>query len=135
MGMIKSEREYVVSKNKVKELENFGKDTPSKGRFAKMAQLGVEAFSLQIKEEIKEYEDIKKGKIPKAFFNLENIGLLLIALRIKNGITQAELAQRLNVPPSQVSRDENNDYHGVSMITVKKVLAALGESLELKLKS
>lgn len=134
MGMIKSEREYVTSKNKVKDLEEFGKNTPSKGKFSKMAQLGVEVFALQIKEEIKEYEDIKAGNIPKEYFNIENLGLLLIALRIKNGLTQAELAQRLNVPPSQVSRDENNDYHGVSLTTVKKILAALEESLELKLK-
>lgn len=134
MGMIKSEREYVVSKNKIKELEEFGKKTPSKGKFAKMAQWGVEAFGLQIKDEIKEYEAIKAGNIPKEYFNIENLGLLLIALRIKNGLTQAELAQRLNVPPSQVSRDENNDYHGVSLPTVKKILAALEESLELKLK-
>jgi transcriptional regulator with XRE-family HTH domain len=35
-----------------------------------------------------------------------NIGQLLISLRIAQGISQRELARRLNVHESQVSRDE-----------------------------
>lgn len=138
MGMIKSDKELTVSKNKVLEMNQSLLDAKTNStlpvKFQKVAFAGLESFKLQIEEEIAEYENIKKGKIPKYFFQIDNLGLLLIALRIKNGLTQTQLAEKLEVSPSQVSRDENNDYHGVSMVTVKKILKALGEDLEIKIK-
>jgi transcriptional regulator with XRE-family HTH domain len=53
-----------------------------------------------------------------------------VALRIANGVTQSELAKRLNVDVSQVSRDERNDYHGISIERAERVVNALGEELE-----
>lgn len=130
MGMIKSEREYQSSKTKVAELATLIKASPR----PKLAQsLGMGAFKAQIEAEIKEYEKIRAGRIPRHFLKFENLGLLLIALRIKNGLTQSELASRLGVSPSQVSRDENNDYHAVSTETVKKILKALDEKITLSL--
>ena len=43
---------------------------------------------------------------------LTAIGRLLTALRIAGGLAQRELAQRLGVDESQVSRDERNEYFG-----------------------
>lgn len=37
-----------------------------------------------------------------------------------------EAYERLGVSPSQVSRDERNDYHGVSVERAQRVLEALG---------
>ncbi|MDQ5934747.1 MAG: hypothetical protein QG574_2816, partial [Cyanobacteriota bacterium erpe_2018_sw_21hr_WHONDRS-SW48-000092_B_bin.40] len=51
--------------------------------------------------------------------------------RIANGISQAELAKRLAVDVSQVSRDERNDYHGISIERAERVVAALGEELQI----
>ena len=129
MGMIKSDRELAISKKKIQDISDY----KSQGVIKGLAAHGLESFHMQIEEEIKEYEDIKKGKIPKYFFDFDNIGLLLIALRIKNGLTQTDLAHLLEVSPSQVSRDENNDYHGVSSLTIKKILKALNENLTVKL--
>lgn len=61
--------------------------------------------------------------------NLMGIGQLLVALRIANGITQKELAKRLGVDESLISRDERNDYQGVSIERAQRVLDALGERL------
>ncbi len=58
--------------------------------------------------------------------NLDGIGQLLVALRIAQGITQRELAERLGVHGSQVSRDERNEYHGVTVERVQRILDALG---------
>lgn len=131
MGMIKSEREYQQSKKKVQEMDLMLQNKDS-GHLK--TNLGIEAFKSQIQDEINEYENIKNGKIPESYFLFENIGLLLISLRIHKGITQAELAKRLDVPASQVSRDENNDYHGVSVVTIKKILKALEFDLTLNIK-
>ena len=47
--------------------------------------------------------------------NLRGLGHLLIALRIAQGISQRELARRLDVHESQVSRDERNEYFGITL--------------------
>lgn len=128
MGMIKSEKEYAISKKKVQEINEYKKQL-----IQGPATAPVESFQSQIQEEIKEYENLKKGIIPEYMLEIENLGLLLIGLRIKNGLTQTQLAEKLKVPPSQVSRDENNDYHGVTLPTVVKILKALKEEIYLQL--
>lgn len=56
---------------------------------------------------------------------LTQLGQLLIALRIANGITQHELVERLGVSESVVSRDERNEYHGITVERAQCVLNAL----------
>lgn len=56
---------------------------------------------------------------------MRGLGQLLIAARIANGFSQTELANRLGVDVSQVSRDERNEYHGISVERADRVLAAL----------
>jgi ABC-type Zn uptake system ZnuABC Zn-binding protein ZnuA len=46
-----------------------------------------------------------------------------------DGISQKELADRLAVNISQVSRDESNEYHGISLDRAQRILDALGERL------
>ena len=58
--------------------------------------------------------------------NFAGIGRLLIALRIAKGLTQRELAERLEVSERQVSRDERNEYHGVTVERANRIFEALG---------
>ncbi|MDP2661753.1 MAG: helix-turn-helix transcriptional regulator [Dehalococcoidia bacterium] len=58
--------------------------------------------------------------------SLTQIGRLLIALRIGNGMSQHELAERLGVSESIVSRDERNEYHGITIERAQRILDALG---------
>ena len=46
---------------------------------------------------------------------LSTVGTLLIALRIANGLSQKDLAQKLDVSEAQVSRDERNEYQGITV--------------------
>jgi len=131
MGMIKSDRELAVSKAKVLQLKV--ETNKSKEIWQAAAEFGVESFRLGIEEEIREYENIKKGQIPDYLYSIENLGLLLIALRIRKGWTQSRLAKELGVAASQVSRDENNDYYGVSLSTIKKILKALDVELKINI--
>jgi len=84
----------------------------------------VEAFHLQLREEVESYKRLKRGEFP-ALENFDGIGNLLVSLRIASGISQRELAVRLGVHESQVSRDERNEYFGVTMERARKVLKAL----------
>lgn len=86
------------------------------------------SFSLQLEEEVQDYERLKRGDLGD-LDNLHGLGRSLVALRIALGLTQRELAKRLSVAESQVSRDERNEYHGITIERVSKILDALGVRL------
>lgn len=94
----------------------------------------MESFHLQLQEEVESYERLKRGDFEE-LDNFRGFGQLLIALRIAQGISQRELAKRLDVHESQVSRDERNEYFGVTMERASKVLEALHVHLRTKVVS
>lgn len=83
------------------------------------------SFHLQLVEEVDNYERLKRGEFDPVM-NLGGLGILLISVRIAKGISQKELAGRLGVHESQVSRDERNEYHGITLERAQRVLDALG---------
>ncbi len=86
------------------------------------------SFHEQLKEEVEWYERVQRRDF-QPIRNLQGLGQLLIALRIASRIKQAELARRLNVDVSMVSRDERNEYHGISIERADRILNALGVQL------
>lgn len=91
----------------------------------------MESFHLQLREEVESYERLKRGEFEE-LINLRGLGHLLISLRIAKGMSQRELAQKLEVHESQVSRDERNEYYGITLERAIKVLDALGVRLRTK---
>jgi ribosome-binding protein aMBF1 (putative translation factor) len=91
----------------------------------------MESFHLQLKEEVESYERLKRGEFDE-LENLRGFGHLLISLRIAQGMSQRELAKRLNVHESQVSRDERNEYFGITLERAVKILDTLGVKLHTK---
>jgi DNA-binding Xre family transcriptional regulator len=85
----------------------------------------IRSFHEQLKEELASYEGLMRGEFEE-LRNFEGVGRLLIALRIARGVSQRELADRLGVHESQVSRDERNEYHGVTVERANRILEALG---------
>jgi hypothetical protein len=85
----------------------------------------IRSFHEQLKEEVVSYERLKRGEFDE-LRNFEGLGRLLIALRIAQGVSQRELAERLEVHESQVSRDERNEYHGITVDRANKIIGALG---------
>ncbi len=81
-------------------------------------------FHMQYVEDVQWYERVRAGDLPP-IKNLNHIGQVLIGLRIAGGLTQKELAERLGVSEQVVSRDERNDYHGISVERAQRVLDAL----------
>jgi ribosome-binding protein aMBF1 (putative translation factor) len=91
----------------------------------------MESFHLQLKEEVESYERLKRGEFDE-LENLRGLGPLLISMRIAQGITQRELARRLGAHESQVSRDERNEYFGITLERAIKILDALNVRLHTK---
>jgi ribosome-binding protein aMBF1 (putative translation factor) len=78
------------------------------------------------RQRLKEHR--KRGELGE-IRNLHGLGRTLVALRIALGLTQRELAERLGVHESQVSRDERNEYHAVTVDRASRILDALGVDL------
>lgn len=79
----------------------------------------------ELRDEIELYERILGGDL-SAFTEFEELGQALIAARIARGLTQRELAERVGVHESQVSRDERNEYRGVGTERLGELFEALG---------
>jgi hypothetical protein len=88
----------------------------------------LRSFQAQVAEEVAWYEAVRRRDFP-AIRRLTQIGRLLIALRIANGLSQRELAGRLGISEAVVSRDERNEYHGITVDRAQRVLDALNASV------
>lgn len=92
----------------------------------------IESFHLQLQEEVDAYERLKRGEFAE-LDDLRAVGPLLITSRIAQGISQRDLARRLGVHESQVSRDERNEYFGITLERAAKILDALNVRLHTKI--
>ena len=91
----------------------------------------MESFHCELQEEVQSYERLKRGELDD-LDNLRGLGHLLISIRIAQGISQRELARRLEVHESQISRDERNEYYGITLERAVKILDALNVRLHSK---
>lgn len=94
----------------------------------KRAMDPIESFHLQLQEEVDAYQRLKRGEFDD-IWNLQGLGQLLISARIARGLTQRQLAEKLGVNESQVSRDERNEYHGVTLDRAARIFSLLGIEL------
>jgi len=130
--MIRNEAEYREAAkrlrdeaDRIKEQKNRLREMKLTKEEIKRALDPVRSFHEQLKEEVASYERLLRGEFDE-LHNFEGLGRLLVALRIAQRLTQRELAERLGVHESQVSRDERNEYHGVTVDRANRILEALG---------
>jgi len=130
-GMIQTDKEFEELKLRLSKAEELlDKQRKSletaglSGAEIERAMAPTISFNMQLQDELEFYKDLKEGKLPSAS-NFATRGQMLIALRIAKGLSQRELAERLNVAEAQVERDERNEYHGVTADRVRKILDAL----------
>jgi ribosome-binding protein aMBF1 (putative translation factor) len=133
--MIRNEHEYheavtrlLAEAARLKEQEANLKQLGLGRAEIKRATDPVRSFHDQLREEIESYERLKRGEFDE-IRNFEGLGRLLIALRIARGLSQRDLAERLEVHESQVSRDERNEYRGITVERANRILEALGAEL------
>lgn len=126
--MIRTDIEYRNSLKKLRESEQVSHQQKEKliaeglkPQQIKRAMDPSRVFLDQIKDEIATYERLKEGEVDE-LHNLHGTGRMLIGIRIASGLSQRELAERLGVHESQVSRDERNEYYGVTVERAARVL-------------
>ena len=130
--MIRSETEYREAVKRIGEEEKRLVDQRAKldemglsREEIKRAMDPLNSFHEQLKEEVESYERLKRGEFEE-IRNFSGLGRLIIAIRIAQGISQRELAERLGVHETQVSRDERNEYHGITVERANRILEVLG---------
>jgi ribosome-binding protein aMBF1 (putative translation factor) len=136
--MIRNETEYqeasarlVEERNRLADHRGRLKEAGLSDEEIKRVMDPMESFHLSLREEVESYERLKRGEFEE-LDNLRGLGHLLISLRIAQGVSQRELAKRLNVHESQVSRDERNEYFGITLERAVKILDALNVRLHTK---
>lgn len=116
---LKGDQEFIISEKK--RFENMGLNSEQ----IEMAIQPLISFHEQLKAEVEYYERIKRGSF-NPIYKFTDIGKTLIAYRIYLGMSQSELAKRLDVSESQVSRDERNEYYGATAEKIEAVMKAMG---------
>ncbi len=136
--MIRSEAEYrdaiARARKSAERLVQCREELRAKGSSPDEIEKVVGAMvSLQddVLEEIRRYQRFKEGDLSE-FKGLREIGQLLIAARLARGLSQRELSEKLEIHESQVSRDERNEYQGISVERAAQLLEVLSIDLEVQ---
>lgn len=132
--MIRTEKEYTVALQKLKQNEETIHEQRKLLIAMEMTEeqmelvlSPLESFYHQLEQEIKTFERIKAKdwEFIEQLANLQHIGQLFIALRIAYGLTQRDFAKLLGITEAQVSKDERNEYHGISLERAIRIFEAL----------
>jgi len=126
--MIRSEKEYQKSLNRLEEEQKIIER--QRVHFKKMGHTGEElerlmqpllTFHSQLNEKVEAYEGMKRGNLG-TLYEFNNIGRWLIGVRIALGMSQKEFAEELGVSEAQISCDETNEYHGITVDKAQRIL-------------
>lgn len=129
--MIRTDTEYRRALQRLKEeaetiraQRNHLADLGLSGDELERAMQPMLSFHAQLEEEVDAYDMMKRGDLGP-LQSLTAIGRWLVGARIARGLSQNELAERLGVDASQVSRDERNDYRGITVDRAQRIMEAL----------
>lgn len=136
--MIRNEKEYREAVRRLKQDKTVIQKQKKSLEELKLSSTEIKralepmlSFHQQLVEEVEWYERVKRKDFG-AISSLDEVGRLLIALRIASGLTQKDLAKCLDVTEAQISRDERNEYHGVSLDKAQKIIRVFGAHIEAK---
>ena len=90
---------------------------------------GIRSQIDDLEHEVEDYEKLKTATA-LSMNSWQDIARLLIQGRIARGLTQKELAEKLNLKPQQIQKYEATEYEGASLKRVLEVFAALELDIE-----
>jgi|SRR5262249_13284170 len=129
--MIYSDRQYQISRAELNKLQAALASSLSNksGEQKWLRKIEVDALRSQIAEleaEMAEYDLVKLGKVSfSETCSLSELPRVLVQARIAKGLTQTDLAERLNMKPQQIQRYEATNYMGASLARLIEVASVL----------
>jgi HTH-type transcriptional regulator/antitoxin HigA len=132
--MITNDRQYKIAKTQILNFQQSlaavefeartGKDIDS--QLFDVQKNAIKSQLDELMDALKEYEDLKAGKIVVTEVNsLKELPGALIKARIANGLTQAQLAEKVGLKMQQIQRYEAELYETASIKTLTKIAEAL----------
>lgn len=128
--MIKNEKQYQITKNRMKEFEESLVTIEASEIDPLMRKLQEGAIRSQLEDfrrEIKEYELLRNG-VSVINGSLHDFPETLIKGRIARGWSQAELAEKLGMKEQQIQRYETCNYATASFARILEI----AESMQLQ---
>lgn len=129
--MILSDKQYRVSAEQLETLKAALLAT--EGREVEQAWLrqaelnAIRSQIADIEAELSEYELLKSGQITfSKTYALEDLPNVLVQARIAAGMSQTDLAAKLQMKPQQVQRYEATNYMGASLARLIEISRVLG---------
>jgi transcriptional regulator with XRE-family HTH domain len=85
-----------------------------------------------LKVEIEEYEHLTSGDLRVLEVNSDNLQKAIMSFRIASGLTQKDIADKLEIQEQQIQRYEQNDYLTASFERIIQILNTLEVEVTLK---
>jgi transcriptional regulator with XRE-family HTH domain len=135
--MIKNERQYRITKSEaqkfrlaIERLENTPPDPDVHPLLAKAEVDGLRSELEELDEELRQYEALRSGQQEiSPVDSVQDIPQRLIEARIRAGLTQEQLAQKIGLKPQQLQRYEATDYGSASLARVAEIAQILNVGL------
>lgn len=129
--MILSDRQYTASGAALAKLNaDLQERTARDSSMPWLKQAEIAALKSQIADieaELAEYSLLKAGQISLSkSYSLEDLPRTLVQARIASGLSQTDLAEKLDMKPQQVQRYEATEYSGASLARLVEISRTLG---------
>jgi len=126
--MITNERQYKITRSEMEKLEEAAAELADRSSDA-VTVISLDALRSQIDEmqkQVDEYEYLRSGAAsPLVVTSLGELPRDLIRARIARGLTQKQLAEKLNLKEQQIQRYESSEYAGASVARMLVIAEAL----------
>ena len=129
--MIKNERQYKITKSQIarftEALERVeASQHESRSRLNRLEADALRSQLDELKAEVARYEELQAAEAkPIQIHSLGELSNALIQARITAGLSQRDLAERMNLKEQQIQRYEATDYTSASLARLRQVAEAL----------
>lgn len=135
--MIKNEKQYKITKRKLKELDeqllklhNDSNNNPLRNQ---LIAASLKSTRKELAQDLLVYESLKKNKtgVLKERF-ISDLPSLITEFKIISGLTQKELAEQLGLKEQQLQRYEADNFKSVTFKNLLKFLDLIGLEIRIK---
>lgn len=127
--MITTEREYRITKARIADPEQaLALERVRMDLSPLLRQAHVDALVINVEAmtaEVREYEDLKAGRVQIRSASLAELPIVLVRARIAHGWTQKQLADLLGVNEQTIQRYEATAYQGVALARLIRIADTL----------
>lgn len=127
---IQNEHQYQVTQSKLSELErdlaNLEMNTSlSSERLRRAESQGIKVLIARLSSEMAEYDALKQQQTPITIGSIGELAVGLIKARIAAGMTQRELADKVQLQEPQIRHYEEEGYKSATLSRLIEIARAL----------